>query len=321
MRITRSLVAVVIAALAAPASGVTIDWVAVENPGNPADSGTCQVVNCGSVAYTYQISKYEVTNSQYTEFLNAVDPNGTNALGLYNPLMGTDTQVGGIRFIATRPVGSKYLVKTSGTGFANKPVTLVSFYDAARFANWLNNGQGSADTETGAYTLLGGTPLPSNGLTVTRNALATTFLPSHNEWYKAAFYSPSAGVYFDYPAGTDTQTVCSVATATPNRANCLGAAGPRTTDVGSYSGSPSPYGTFDQGGNVHEWNEHSSRGGHFGSLPSGLASSVLEAGTRTNEFVFLGFRVASLVESVPEPGAAWLVTASVVALTAVRRRR
>ena len=38
------------------------------------------------------------------------------------------------------------------------PVNYVDFYDALRFANWMNNGQGNGDTETGAYTLLGGTP-------------------------------------------------------------------------------------------------------------------------------------------------------------------
>jgi formylglycine-generating enzyme required for sulfatase activity len=48
---------------------------------------------------------------------------------------------------------------TYATGGAaqNMPVHFVSFYDALRFANWLTNGQGGGDTETGAYTLLGGT--------------------------------------------------------------------------------------------------------------------------------------------------------------------
>ncbi len=74
----------------------------------------------------------------------------------------------------------------------DKPVNYVSWYDSIRFANWLNNGQGTGDTETGAYTLLGGTPTPSNGVSITRNAGATWFLPSEDEWYKAAYHQPAA---------------------------------------------------------------------------------------------------------------------------------
>ena len=49
------------------------------------------------------------------------------------------------------------------------PVSHISFFNALRFANWLNNGQGDGDSETGAYTLLGATEVPSNWETVTRN--------------------------------------------------------------------------------------------------------------------------------------------------------
>jgi formylglycine-generating enzyme required for sulfatase activity len=66
-----------------PALAVTIDWVTVGLPGNMADEQT----GFGAVDYTYRISKYEVTNAQYVEFLNAVaasDPNG-----LYNSEMAT----------------------------------------------------------------------------------------------------------------------------------------------------------------------------------------------------------------------------------------
>lgn len=66
----------------------------------------------------------------------------------------------------------------------------MSYFDALRFVNWLHNGQGDGDTETGAYTLLGGTPTPSNEL-VGRNPGAQIFLPTDAEWYKAAFYDTS----------------------------------------------------------------------------------------------------------------------------------
>jgi formylglycine-generating enzyme required for sulfatase activity len=314
------LTAVLAALLATPASAVTIEWVPVGNPGNAADPtplSTCFTANCGSVAYDYRISKYETTNAQYAEFLNAADPDGTNTLGIYNASMDSNATIGGISFVSGNAAGSKYLVKPD---FENKPVTYVSFYDALRFANWLNNGQGSGDTETGGYTLLGGTATPSNGTTVTRNGGAKVFLTSENEWYKATYYSPS-GVYFAYPTGTDDMTGCvAPGSDTGNSANCSGAGGV-LTNAGAYELSESPYGTYDQGGNVNEWNEsivntttRGFRGGSWNNGASDLAAVNPYNIVPTFESDILGFRVA------PEPGASGLAIASVGTLLGLRRR-
>src|SRR6185295_16310335 len=101
--------------------------------------------------------------------------------GLYNTSMGSGSEFGGI----TRSGSSGSYTYSAIAGRENMPVNFVSCFDAIRFANWMNNGQGSGDTESGAYTLLGGTATPSNGFTVTRNAGATTFLTTEDEWYKA----------------------------------------------------------------------------------------------------------------------------------------
>jgi formylglycine-generating enzyme required for sulfatase activity len=245
----RRLLVFAVLLFALPAHAVDIDWVLVGNAGNAADTDTnCLAANCGSVSYDYLISKYEITNAQYAEFLNAKA--ASDPLNLYEMQMGSDAVFGGIE----RSGVSGSYTYTVKAGFANKPVTHVTFYDALRFVNWLVNGQGSGDTETGAYTLLGGTPNPSNGPTVLRNPGATIFLPSENEWYKAAYYDPATASFFDSAAGSDAAITCSPPTAAPNSANCRNAVG-RFTDVGSYSGSPSPYGTFDQCGNAMEWNE------------------------------------------------------------------
>jgi formylglycine-generating enzyme required for sulfatase activity len=310
----------VLAALvfALDARAVAIDWVAVGNPNNSADtpSTNCFAANCGSVPYDYWISKYEVTNAQYAEFLNAKA--GSDPLGLYNIDMGNAAINGGINKIPTTRA-YRYGAKA---GFENKPVTYVSFYDALRFANWLHNGKGSGDTETGAYTLLGGTATPSYGPAVTRNPGAQIFLPSENEWYKAAYFDGAK--YFAFPAGFDAETKCALPGATPNAANCDSAVG-AVTDVGAYSGSASPYGTFDQGGNVSEWNEQtlgslgrSIRGGGWLGQAVFLATSVPGYNDPTYENAFLGFRVASLV---PEPGTGLLGMTAVLALAATRRRR
>ena len=317
------LTAVCAVFLGAPASAVTVDWVSVGDAGNAADPSTGSLY--GAVATPYRIGKTEVTNAQYAEFLNTVDSSGANTLALYNANMEAFS-VGGIGFVGGNPNGSKYVVKG---GFASKPVNFVSFYDTLRFANWLHNGQGAGRTETGAYTLLGGTPIPSNGLTVTRNVgVATIFLTSEDEWYKAAYYDASTLSYNPYPfADGFNGAACEwPAGTTSHSAGCWPAIGPQAalTDVGAYTGSPSEYGTFDQGGNVWEWNEAiidgSSRGVRGGTLlllnPGGFAASARDERGPTDEDSLRGFRVASL----PEPGSGLLLMMGMLGLGVWRRR-
>jgi len=150
----------------APTRLVTFDFVTVGAPGNAPDH-----TGYGSVPYTFQIGTYEVTFGQYATFLNAVDPNGDNALELYSRFM-TDIR-GGIFHIPSNPVGSRYELIA---GADNRPLLFVSIIDAMRFCNWVHNGaQPGGDTEDGAYTLLGGGASPSNAATVTRNPGAKVF--------------------------------------------------------------------------------------------------------------------------------------------------
>ncbi len=310
--------AALLVALPTPrAEAVEIEWVFVpaEEPPNACDQ---QSQGCfGAVSYDYQIGKFEVTNAQYAEFLNAVDPMGMNTLGLYSPSMESQPN-GGINDdgVVERSV---YQVKT---GFENKPVAFVTFYDALRFANWLHNGQGDGDTETGSYTLLGGTPEPSNAATVTPNEeIATVVVPSENEWYKAAYYDAQSMSYFDYPTRSDEQTTCEAPPGGDNSANCDGAVG-NITDIGSYEFSASPYGTFDQGGNVWEWNEalvgsnRGLRGGSWLDTVFNLWASVRDSVDPSLTHVGgLGFRVAT----VPEPETWLLGMTALLVLTGLRR--
>ena len=134
-----------------------------------------------------------------------------------------------------------------------------------RFINWLENGQpvglqDASTTENGVYAV-------SDGLSETRTAGAKYFLPSEDEWYKAAYYDANSAVYFNYPTGTDSLPNNNLPTAdTGNSANfnvfnsagnhyTTGSISYPLTDVGSYAQSASPYGVFDLGGNVSEWNE------------------------------------------------------------------
>jgi formylglycine-generating enzyme required for sulfatase activity len=311
-------------ALSTPAFAVvSIDYVSVGNAGNAADAATGSLY--GSVGYAYNIGKNEVTISQYAEFLNNAAQTDTN--GLWNSNMGSDANIAGI----TR-AGSSGSFSYSVTGSGLRPITYVSWYDAARFTNWMHNGQGSGSTETGAYTLTGNTGL------IIKNVGATVWLPSESEWYKAAYYDPNkggAGVGGYWAQANQSNTVAGNTIGVANSANYFdvdyavtqsgsySASQNYLTDVGAYgANSDSAYGTNDQAGNVLEWNDAvlgSSRGLRGGSW--GVDSNLLPASNRnvnspTNEDLLLGFRVAS----VPEPSALLLVSIAAGVLLTRRRR-
>jgi len=317
---------------------VLIPTVPVGDPGNAADN-----TGYGSVAQPYRIGTYEVTTGQYTAFLNAVAQ--TDTYGLYNPAMGDPIGELGCNIQRSGSPGSyTYRVATQETEpeWANRPVNYVSFWDAARFANWLQNGQpglttpvpqDANSTERGTYTLDGYTG--SDGRTISRNAGAIWFIPSENEWYKGAYFDPSksggAG-YWDYPTKTDDPSP-PVAEVPPGRSEPPGSAnynnvGDGThslTEVGAYSQSGSPYGTFDQGGNVWEWNEslmsapeRGLRGGSHGDVPSQLQASSRHPGYYPYiTYEHIGFRVGS----TPEPGGIAMLVSGTAALFIWWRRR
>jgi formylglycine-generating enzyme required for sulfatase activity len=215
--------------------------------------------------------------------------------------------------------------------------------DAARFCNWLQNGQptnlgeATGSTETGAYTLNGDV---TRGFE-TKNAGATWWIPTENEWYKAAFYDPNyggtgIGGYWTYATQSNTAPgnvvgsgsneanffyyVYSVtqSSLTSNTQNYL-------TPVGSFSGSASYYGTYDQGGDVLQWDDSviddgSGRGlrGSSWSYSADSLESYERAyfDTPLDEDANVGFRVAS----IPEPNYALLVLSGTLALAPVRKR-
>jgi len=270
----------------------------IGNPGNAPDHPyPIQSYSVGDVDYIYQIGTYEVTVAQYTEFLNSAaksDPNG-----LYSSLMSS----GGAWSIPiiTRTGTDGSYVYTAVSGTENEPVRFVDFYSAARFCNWMANGQGSSSTETGSYDM-------SQGANVTRGTNATWVVPTEDEWYKAAYYSASNALYHKYPNGSDATPAEPTDSTTPREMNFGDApywqGGVLYTSIGQTTGR-SPYGVYDMGGNVAEWTEtlgevgyRITRGGAFVSLAGDLSSSSaqpLPPGTQSD---YVGFRVADII---PEP--------------------
>jgi formylglycine-generating enzyme required for sulfatase activity len=337
MKITTLLVAVLFAAFSlkcqsyAQAPLVTIETVTVGDAGNAPDPAT----GYGAVSNVFAIGKYEVTISQYTTFLNSVASVTTNTYidNLWNFNMPIDLDIAGISRSGSGTLASPYSYSVIGSG--NRPITYVSWFDAARFANWMHNGAtNGASTETGAYTLNGA----ESGI-ITKNAGAKWWIPSENEWYKAAYYKSggtNAG-YWLYPTQSGSAPGNSIGGAT-NQANYYAGDYAVTqsasyisnttylTDAGVFSNSASAYGTFDQGGNVSELNDavisgssRGRRGGQWDRDDVDLRSSTRRFGPPANESDLVGFRLAT----VPEPStyALLALAAAGLGVHVLRRRR
>jgi len=321
--------AAIVVSVGGVAWGVVIETVPVGNTGNIGElsgesaggAGPNRV--CGAVGYVYDIGKYEVTNTEYCEFLNAVDPTGTNPHDVYDSRM-TDSNYGGINFNSGGTSGSKYELKAR---MGNRPVNFVTFWDACRFANWLHNGQGTGDTENGAYKLTD-RDIAINA--ITREVGAIWAVTNEDEWYKAAYHrnDGNTGNYWEYPTESDTPPVAENPPGTdPNGSANYGWYGVYgMTDVGAYTAKPSdsPYGTYDQAGSVYEWNEaiiessnRGIRGGSFYSITDSLTAARRGSDDPDLGDSSVGFRVVY----IPEPCSAALVGAGLLLLCRRRRKR
>jgi formylglycine-generating enzyme required for sulfatase activity len=298
---------------------ISIDTVAVADPGNPPDTN-----GLGTVLRRFRIGTFEVTNRQYVTFLNAVaagDPNG-----LYNELMTTSDRGGITRSGA--PGSYTYQFKPN---FEDKPVNAVSWYDAARFCNWLHHDQptgpqGPGITEDGAYDM------SAPGHLITRGFGARWYLPTHDEWYKTAYYDPidpgadAGGTpdYWFYPTRSDVMPTKAeadefgdVVNPGPNVANYDKGAdwndeNGNVTTVGGCQ-ALNRWGTFDLAGNINEMTETPGtpippnppdqpdplptrriRGGDFSNTGTLMGSPAFLAGSLNMlaEAANIGFRVA-----------------------------
>jgi formylglycine-generating enzyme len=268
-----------------------MEFVTIGNPGNAADT-TGNPNPAGSVAYTYGIGKFEVSEDM---------------IDMYNANLGT----------------ANSLVITKDTRGAKKPATRVSWNEAARFVNWLNTSTGyvaaykftTSGVNDDISTWQSG-DAGYDGSNPYRNSLAKYVLPSYDEWYKAAYYNPNDSTYYNFPNGSDTAPTAVASGTADNTAvyNQTFTQGPADVDQ---AGGLSPYGVMGLGGNVFEWEESSfdlansagssvrgSRGGYWFVSSDGLSSSTRVTENPNLEGTALGFRVASLSPSsppVPEP--------------------
>lgn len=283
------------------ANQFSIDFVTIGNPGNPAD-GTGNPFLAGKVEYAYRIGKYEISEDMVNK------ANAAGGLGITHDNWGT-----------------------------NKPATDITWFEAAKFVNWLNTNAGSVPAykfdASGDFQLWTPNDLGYDSNNLFRNRLATYFLPSVHEWYKAAYYDPNAGVYYDYPTGSDRMPngmdfAGDMTFDAVFRNGVLGGFNPYPYDITDV-GVLSPYGTAGQGGNVWEWEEtefdlvndssSSFRGVRGGSWL--YFSNSLLASSRIWPFVGsyeIGFRVAGV--AIPEPTSLALFSIAAMMLGSSRFR-
>ena len=323
LRAFAGAVALVVFALLSPASADNFTWQPVGSIGNAPNTAT----GLGRVTTNYKISAYDTTISQYVDFLNGSDAGKQGLYGVWNGSIGKTQVATTPAAISRSGSAGSYSYSLTDSAFASKPVNFVNWFSAARFVNWYANGQSASAsaTETGSYTLNGQT----TGNIVARNANAQIFLPSADEWTKAAFYNAAAQNYYLWPttsnstptavlpAGNETVTAANSANY---RAADAAADSLKMTNVGTYVNTKSTYGLFDMLGNVTQMTDttgtgldagkYQALGGSFATTAAGLNSWNSNS---TGEFrlgapnateglgtATIGFRVAAV--AVPEPG-------------------
>jgi formylglycine-generating enzyme required for sulfatase activity len=208
---------------------------------------------------------------------------------------------------------------------------------AAQYCNWLHNDRSSdlSAIEDGAYDA-STFSTNSDGTfndQLTRHPDARYWIPSLDEWVKAAHYDPDRfgegqGGWWDYPDGSDDPLYPGFPGEGETSATLDwdGAYLP----LGAYADIQSPWGLFDLSGGTMEWTEEVHHSGKFrltdGAPVFGFESFlVLDA---VNEIAatdgpgsqsrLLGFRVAG---AIPTPSSiALLVCAAGLCLQLARRR-
>jgi hypothetical protein len=277
----------------------SIEFVRIGDPGNPPDT-TDRPVTAGAVPYEYRIGKFEISEDMINK------ANAAGSLGITHDGRGV-----------------------------NFPATSISWFEAAKFVNWLNTSTGSLPAykfdDMDNFQLWQPSDLGYDAANRYRNSLAKFFLPSLNEWHKAAYYDPLASTYYDYPTGSDAvpDGIDVVGDPLFDAVFFDGASNP-SPNVITNVGLLSPYGTAGQGGNVTEWEETSFdrsnsspllgrgyRGGAWGNISTNLLASNRNSIGPAFESNFFGIRIASVV---PEPATLALVGVGIAILLALRKR-
>jgi formylglycine-generating enzyme required for sulfatase activity len=286
----------------------TIDFVNIGNAGNTDDAGAGGGIYStpyGGVSYGYRMGMYEISQDQITK---------ATAGGLANVVTGPHT--------------------------GNEPAANMSWFQAAAFVNWLNDqrtpGLKAYDVAGTSMTLWASVDAwQAGGENLYRHKDAYYFLPSEDEWYKAAYHQ-NTGVnadYWDYATGSNSAPIQALTDGTLAGSavyNGVEAGTPADPADVNLAGGLSAYGTMGQNGNVFEWQEsafdginnwefddRAIRGGYWLGGVFYQRSSGRDYIPPILSDSHIGFRVAS----VPEPTSTVLMCSASLLAIARRRRR
>ena len=273
-------------------------WCHIGHKKNPPSQG----YGVGRVDYEFEMCRFALTNAEWCEFLNSVAVN-SDPFGLYNPDMATGV-CGGIE-----KSDSGFAVKP---GWERRPVVYIGYYDVMRYCNWLHYGKPNGDCVLGVTegTRREGAYDTRRKCSYHRNRGAKYFIPTDDEWSKAAYFDPTRhGVckYWDYPCRTSD--VPQNDPTAPHACNylkdgtMLGEKGPfYLAEVDAYPTSDTYFGCRQMAGNVWEWVEPvrkgkmNLRGSSFGYTEFGMGIwNRDEAGIEDELYVF-GVRIARTVQ-------------------------
>lgn len=272
------------------------------------------------------IGKYEVTVSDYVDFLNAVAKTDTHNLWT------NKTQ-----FIAR--VGNPGTYAYASQPFmGSRPISNINWFDAARYVNWMHNGRGTGSTETGVYGLNGG-----ESLITERSPDARFWIPSDDEWREAAYGKGDRNPANYWLYATQSDVLPSEITVDPvgngsalgseNSANYNGDNTPDDLANIGTTGRPSYYGAYDMAGNIAEIIDYptpaSSWGWDFGFFARGgdwANNGLSMAGTERGGYrVGVGglYSVGLRLATVPEPASLGLtgLALGLIGALVLRRQR
>ncbi len=259
MRSVIVCLAVFVSSAAAQPDADGYTWATIDHAGNRATNASetplRPTVGLGSVGYEYRMANTEVTVGQWFEFVRAFEP-------FYQyPGAGTIASSDFTSISIRVAFGNIEIHSWASPGQSAD----MSFEYAARYCNWLHNGKVNEAWafESGAYDTSTFTQNPDGTYNhqPTRSEGARYWIPSHDEWVKAAYYDPNRSGegeegYWLYPNQSDVQSVGNLLPEEGGERN----AGnwndyPWPLDVGAFSHVRSHYGLFDLAGGVTEWTE------------------------------------------------------------------
>lgn len=308
--------AIPLAAVSAPdANG--FDWADITSPGNAAYPGNQFGLNAGrgSVAYSYRMSKYELTTGQWLEFYNTFSTQSD----LLNQKMVSGTGLWGVVSDPWYPFsapGSRMILNPNIPNASRVGVHGVSWRLAAIYCNWLHHDKSSnwETIQSGAYDARTFGTGPGGKLVdqVTRSPGAKFWIPSLDEWLKAVYFDPTKdgkGGWWNQPTGSNAELVPGFPGVGQTSATLGGDA--IWIPVGSYPEIKTPWGLLDASGGVSEWTEEIHPDG-FDRLSGG--TSAMNGSMRFDDAGFQlpwppsidgpGLRIAS---EIPSPGGAIFV--------------